>query len=227
MSLDLASFKSIRGFAKAFLAKNDRLDVLVNNAGLVLSERSETEEGFETQFGVNHLAHFLLTDLLRERIVGSAPSRIVNVASRAHRFARNGLDFDDLQLKSGYGGLKAYGRSKLANIYFTRELARRLQGTGVTTNAVHPGSVATGFSRDGDVKGVFGFLYPLAKPFLRTPEKGAETSIYVASAPELDGVTGKYFADCKEAETTAVAQDDEAARRLWEASEALVAEANG
>ena len=151
MALDLASFAAIRGFTKKFLNTRDRLDVLVNNAGLILSERTETEEGFETQFGVNHLGHFLLTSLLQERIEGSAPSRIVNVASDAHRFAGQGLDFDDLQLNTGYRALKAYGRSKLANIYFTRELARRLDRTGVTVNAVHPGSVATRFARDGDV----------------------------------------------------------------------------
>jgi NAD(P)-dependent dehydrogenase (short-subunit alcohol dehydrogenase family) len=225
MPLDLASFASIRAFAAGFLERFDSLHVLINNAGLVLSERTETEEGFESTFGVNHLGHFLLTHLLLDRIKASAPARIINVASRAHRFARSGLDFDDLQLTSRYGGMKAYARSKLANIYFTRELARRLQGTGVTVNALHPGSVATGFGRDDDVKPPYGWLWVLARPFLRSPQKGAQTSIYLASAPEVEGVTGKYFADSKETEPTAIARDDEAARRLWEASEALVSQA--
>ncbi len=225
MPLDLASFASIRAFAADFLERFDSLHVLINNAGLVLSERTETEEGYETTFGVNHLGHFLLTHLLLDRFKASAPARIINVSSRAHRFARGGLDFDDLQLTSRYGGMKAYARSKLANIYFTRELARRLQGTGVTVNALHPGSLATGFGRDGDVKGAFGWLFSLARPFLRSPQKGAQTSIYLASAPEVEGVSGKYFADSKEAEPTSIARDDEAARRLWEASEALVSQA--
>lgn len=225
MALDLASFASIRAFAAAFLERYDGLHVLVNNAGLILSERTETEEGFETTFGVNHLGHFLLTGLLLDRIKASAPARIVNVSSRAHRYARNGLDFDDLQSTKGYGGLRAYGRAKLANLYFTRELARRLEGAGVTVNALHPGGVATGFAGHGDVRAPFSWLYLLARPFLRSAENGAETSIYLASAPEVDGVSGRYFADSKETEPTRIAQDDDAARRLWEASEALISEA--
>lgn len=223
--LDLASFPSIRALAAAFLERYDRLDVLVNNAGLILTERTETEEGFETTFGISHIGHFLLTQLLVDRVKASAPARIINVTSRAHRFARDGLDFDDLQLTEGYGGMKAYARAKLANIYFTRELARRLEGTGVTVNSVHPGGVATGFARDGDVKPPFSWLWAMAGPFLRSPAKGAETSIYLASSPDVEGVTGKYFLDCKEAQPTAVAQDDEAARALWDISETLVARA--
>jgi NAD(P)-dependent dehydrogenase (short-subunit alcohol dehydrogenase family) len=224
MPLDLASFPSIRALADGFLQRYDELHVLINNAGLILTERTETEQGFETTFGVNHLGHFLLSQLLLDRIKASAPARIVNVASRAHRFARSGLDFDDLQCTKSYGGMQAYGRSKLANIYFTRELARRLEGAGVTVNAVHPGGVNTGFARDGDTSGLYSLLWTIAKPFLRSPEKGAETSIFVASTPDLDGVTGKYFVDSKEAQPTSVAQDDEAARRLWEASEQLIAQ---
>ncbi|MCH7578282.1 MAG: SDR family oxidoreductase [Chloroflexi bacterium] len=226
MPLDLASFPSIRALAADFLQRYDSLHVLINNAGLVLNERTETEEGFETTFGVNHLGHFLLTQLLLDRIKASAPARIINVASNAHRFARGGLDFDDLQLTNGYGGWQAYGRSKLANIYFTRELARRLEGSDVTVNALHPGGVNTGFSHDGDVRAPFSWLFTLAKPFLRSPEKGAQTSIFLASAPEVDGVTGKYFADSKEEQPTPIAQDDEAARRLWTASEELIAQAD-
>ena len=225
MPLDLASFPSIRALADAFLQRYDQLHVLINNAGLILTERTETEQAFETTFGVNHLGHFLLTQLLLDCIKASAPARIVNVASAAHRFARSGLDFDDLQLTNSYGGMQAYGRSKLANIYFTRELARRLEGSGVTVNALHPGGVDTGFSHDGDVRAPFSWLFTLAKPFLRSPENGAQTSIYLASAPDVDGVTGKYFADSKETEPTSIAQDDEAARRLWTASEQLIAQA--
>ena len=225
MPLNLASFTSIRALADGFLQRYEKLHLLINNAGLVLSERSETEQGFETTFGVNHLGHFLLTQLLLDRIKGSAPARIVNVSSGAHRRVGSGLDFDDLQSAKGYSAFRVYGRSKLANIYFTRELARRLQGTGVTVNALHPGVVATGFARDGDAKPPFSWLITLARPFFRSPEKGAQTSIFVASAPELDGVTGKYFADSKETEPTSIAQDDEAARRLWTASEQLIAQA--
>ena len=224
MPLDLASFPSIRALADGFLQRYEQLHVLINNAGLILTERTETEQGFETTFGVNHLGHFLLTQLLLDRIKASAPARIINVASNAHRFARGGLDFDDLHLTKSYGGMQAYGRSKLANIYFTRELARRLEGSGVTVNAVHPGGVATGFARDGDVKPPFSWFWTIASPFLRSPEKGAQTSIFLASSPELDGVTGKYFANSKETQPTSIAQDDEAVRRLWTASEELIAQ---
>ena len=225
MQLDLASFASIRAFAAGFLERFDSLHVLINNAGVILSKRTETEDGFETTFGVNHLGHFLLTHLLLDRIKASAPARIVNVASRAHRYARSGLDFDDLQSTRSYSGLGAYNRSKLANIYFTRELARRLQGTGVTVNALHPGVVATRFSRDGDVKGIISWFYRFGQPFLRSSEKGAQTSVYLASSPQVEGVSGNYFADSKEAKPTSIARDDEAARRLWEASEALLSQA--
>ncbi len=225
LRLDLASFASIRACAAGFVQRFDALHVLINNAGLILSKRTETEQGFETTFGVNHLGHFLLTDLLLDRIKASAPARIINVSSRVHRRARNGLDFDDLQLKKSYSGLRAYNRSKLANIYFTRELARRLQGSGVTANALHPGAVATRFSLDGDDKGIVSWFYRFGRGFLRSTEDGARTSIHLASAPELDSVTGKYFSDSKEAEPSLIAQDDDAARRLWTVSETLVSQA--
>jgi NAD(P)-dependent dehydrogenase (short-subunit alcohol dehydrogenase family) len=140
--LDLASIASIRAFADSFLASHNRLDVLLNNAGLTLRKRRETADGFEMVFGVNHLGHFLLTSLLRDRLVASAPARVVNVASTAHHYARRGLDFDDLMATNRYHSFLVYGRSKLANILFSRELARRLDGTGVTANSVHPGFVA-------------------------------------------------------------------------------------
>ena len=226
MSLDLADFRSIRGFADDFLASHERLDVLVNNAGLVLTSRTETVNGFETTFAVNHLGPFLLTQLLLDRIRASTPARIVVVSSHAHKGARKGLDFDDLQSEQRYGGFGVYGKTKLANIYFTRELARRLDGTGVTANALHPGFVASRFGRDGDIGWMGTIGMPLARPFAISPEKGARPSIYLASSPEVADVTGGYFYKCKPSTPTSVARDDEAARRLWAVSEELVATAS-
>jgi NAD(P)-dependent dehydrogenase (short-subunit alcohol dehydrogenase family) len=224
MELDLAAFASIRAFAAAFLDRYDRLDVLINNAGGILSDRSETAEGFETTFGVNHLGHFLLTDLLLDRIKASAPSRIINVSSMAHRGAVRGMNFDDLQSATGrYSPSSAYAQSKLANILFTRELARRLDGTGVTVNALHPGGVSSGFGREGDTARLARLVMFIAQPFLISSEKGARCSIYLASSPEVEGVSGEFFQRNRPARTTAAARDDEAARRLWDVSEELVA----
>jgi len=226
MALDLADFSSIRSFTNEFLATHDRLDVLLENAGLLLSERSTTRQGFETTFGVNHVGHFLLTDLLLDRLRESAPSRIVVVASHAHKSARQGLDFDDLQTEhQKYAGLKTYSRSKLANVYFARELARRLEGTGVTVNALHPGFVASDFARDGDTGPLMSVGVRIARPFAINTRKGALTSVYLASSREVDSVTGKYFHKCRAVRPSKIAQDDDAARRLWEATEALVANA--
>ncbi len=225
MDLDLARFESIRSFADEFLDRYDRLDVLVNNAGLTLSQRSETEEGFETTFGVNHLGHFLLTDLLLARLQDSAPSRIVNVSSNAHKGAKSGLDFDDLQSRRRYRAFDVYQKSKLANIYFTRELARRLEGTGVTANALHPGMVASEFTQDGDTRGLLSFGARLVRPFAISVEKGARTSVYLASSPDVEGTSGQYFYKNRPVGTSNVAQDSDAARRLWEVSEELVAQA--
>jgi len=224
MPLDLASFRSIRSFAADALDRFDHLDVLVNNAGLILYRRAETQEGFEETFGVNHLGHFLLTDLLLERLRAGAPSRVVVVSSGAHKGARRGLDFDDLQSEHKYKWMDAYNKSKLANIYFTRELARRLDGTGVTVNALHPGFVRSEFGRGGDLGGIYGWgIKYLASPFAISPEKGARTTVYLASSPEVADVSGGYFFKSKPATPSAVAQDDEAASRLWDASEKLVA----
>jgi NAD(P)-dependent dehydrogenase (short-subunit alcohol dehydrogenase family) len=224
MSLDLASFRSIRSFAADVLERFDHVDVLVNNAGLILRRRAETEDGFEETFGVNHLGHFLLTDLLLERLRASAPARVVVVSSDAHKGARRGLDFVDLQAERKYKWAKAYSRSKLANIYFARELSRRLDGTGVTVNALHPGFVRSEFGRGGDLGGIYGWgIKYVASPFAISPEKGARTSIYLASSPDVDGVSGLYFYKCKPTAPSTVAQDDDAARRLWDASEKLVA----
>src|SRR5947209_14896538 len=224
MSLDLASFTSIRSFAADVLDRFDHLDVLVNNAGLILYRRAETREGFEETFGVNHLGPFLLTGLLLERLRASAPARVVVVSSTAHKSARQGLDFDDLQAEHKYRWAKAYGKSKLANIYFTRELARRLDGTGVTVNALHPGFVRSEFGRGGDLGGIYGWgIKYVASPFSISPEKGARTTIYLASSPDVEGVSGGYFYKSKPSTPSTVAQDDDAASRLWAASEKLVA----
>ena len=224
MSLDLASFTSIRSFAADALERFEHLDVLVNNAGLILYRRAETQEGFEETFGVNHLGHFLLTDLLLERLRAGAPARVVVVSSDAHKGARHGLDFDDLQAERKYKWAKAYSKSKLANIYFARELARRLDGTGVTVNALHPGFVRSEFGRGGDLGGIYGWgIKYIASPFAISPEKGARTTIYLASSPDVGGVSGGYFFKSKLSTPSAVAQDDDAASRLWDASEKLVA----
>jgi NAD(P)-dependent dehydrogenase (short-subunit alcohol dehydrogenase family) len=221
--LDLASFASIRRFARDVAPPLGPLEVLVNNAGLVQLDHSVTEDGFETTFGVNHLGHFLLTTLLLDQLRAGAPARVVVVASLAHRSARQGLDFDDLQSERGYSPIGVYNRSKLANIYFTRELARRLAGSGVTANSLHPGFVASRFGRDGDGGHLGNIVMTLARPFAISPARGARTSVYLASSPEVADVTGKYFAHCREARPSRVATDDDAARRLWSVSEALVA----
>jgi len=221
---DLADIASIRQGAAEILQRCPRIDVLVNNAGLILSDRRETVDGFEETLAVNHLGPFVLTDLLLERIKESAPARIVNVASTAHKGARKGLDFDDLQSTRAYGGMQVYSKSKLATIYFTRELARRLEGTGVTVNCLHPGTVATGYGRDGDTSGVFAFGLKFIKPFILSAEKGARTSIYLASSPDVAGITGQYFVKCRARQPSAIARDDEAARTLWKHSEKLVAQ---
>jgi NAD(P)-dependent dehydrogenase (short-subunit alcohol dehydrogenase family) len=219
---DLGSLSSVREGAGEILELRGRIDVLVNNAGIVLSDRSETPDGIESTFAVNHLGPFLLTRLLQDRLIASAPSRIVNVASTAHKSARTGLDFDDLQSSNGYKLSKVYARSKLANIYFTSELANRLQGTGVTANSLHPGTVATGWGRDGDTHGLLTFGIRVSSPFFKTPEKGALTSVYLASSPDVEGVTGKYFVKCREARPSKLATDAAAAQRLWQVSEELV-----
>jgi NAD(P)-dependent dehydrogenase (short-subunit alcohol dehydrogenase family) len=222
MELDLARFASVRAFATRFADEHDHLDVLVNNAGLLLGSRRETVDGYEMTFQVNHLGPFLLTTLLRDQLVAGNEARVVTVASMAHSSARHGLDFDDLQSTRHYRSYGVYAKSKLANILFTRELARRWDDTGVTANAVHPGFVASRFGRDGDTGWFTNLVFPLLKPFALTPEQGAQTQVYVASAPELAGVTGGYWVKSAPASPSAAAQDDAAATRLWEVSEQLV-----
>jgi NAD(P)-dependent dehydrogenase (short-subunit alcohol dehydrogenase family) len=223
MSVDLARFASVHDFAARWADDHDHLDVLINNAGLVLGSRRETEDGYEMTFQVNHLGPFLLTQLLRDQLIAGASARVVNVASDAHKSARRGLDFDDLQTTGRYRSFKVYGQTKLANILFTRELARRWNDTGVTANAVHPGFVASSFGRDGDTGRMGDIAMRLVRPFALNAEQGARTQVYVASAPELDGITGGYWVKSAPATPSAAAQDDAAASRLWDISEQLVA----
>jgi NAD(P)-dependent dehydrogenase (short-subunit alcohol dehydrogenase family) len=196
------------------------LDVLVNNAGLMLDRRSTTQDGYETTFQVNHLGPFLLTNLFLDLLRASAPARVVNVASTAHRGGK--LNFDDLQSERSYAGMRVYATTKLCNILFTKELARRLQGTGVTANALHPGTVRTGFGMDGDTKGLWRIGMLIVRPFILTPAGGARTSIYLASSPDVEGKSGGYYARSRPSKPTRAAQDDETARRLWEVSAQLV-----
>ena len=219
---DLADLSSVRRGAAEILDLAPRLDVLVNNAGVVLSERAETVDRLEATLATNHLGPFLLTNLLLARIRESAPSRIVNVASTAHASARKGIPFDDLQSEKHYAGMRVYGRSKLANILFTLELARRLEGSRVTANSLHPGTVRTGYGADGDARGLLAFGIKISSPFFLSPAKGARTSIYLASSPDVAGVSGEYFVKCRPKEPKRWAQDRDAARRLWQVSEELV-----
>jgi NAD(P)-dependent dehydrogenase (short-subunit alcohol dehydrogenase family) len=217
---DLGSLASIRRVAPEMLARHPRLDVLLNNAGVFQLRRRTTADGFESMFGVNHLGHFLLTELLLERLRATSGARIVSVASEAHRFG-GPLDFGDLQSEHRYRPMSVYGRSKLCNILWTRELARRLAGSGVTVNCCHPGAVATRLGQ-GDAlwTRVLGRLVGL---FFLSPEQGARTAVFLASSPEVSGRSGGYFIRERERSPAAFAEDDAAARRLWEVSEALVA----
>jgi retinol dehydrogenase 12 len=215
---DLAEQAQIRHAAGEILASYPRIHLLVNNAGLVNLHHSLTKDGIEAVFAVNHLAYFLLTLLLLDRLRESAPARIVNVASHAHKFV-SGISFDDLGHERAYKWTRVYGQSKLANLLFTRELARRLEGSGVTVNALHPGAVATGLGRNNGA--LSRLLIGLLSPFFNTPKKGAETSIHLASSPAVEGVSGRYFAKCKEVKPSPAAQDDGAALRLWELSERM------
>lgn len=215
---DLSRLDEVRRLGAALAAEFPRIDVLINNAGAIFRRRSMTADGLERTFALNHMAYFLLTALLREPLAAAAPSRIVNVASEAHR--RTVLDFDDLQGARRYDGWLAYRRSKLCNILFTRELARRLAGSGVTANSLHPGFVA---SRFGDENGgLFHVGLGIAKTFFAiSPERGAETPFYLAASPEVEGETGGYYGSCRPIAASPAAQDDAAARRLWQMSASL------
>ncbi|XP_066552663.1 retinol dehydrogenase 13 [Amia ocellicauda] len=222
--IDLASLKSIREFAEKIIQEEERVDILINNAGVMRCPQWKTEDGYEMQFGVNHLGHFLLTNLLLEKLKKFAPSRIINLSSLAH--VVGDIDFDDLHWeKKKYDTKRAYCQSKLANVLFTKELATRLQGTGVTANALHPGVVATDLGRhSGMHQSQFSstVLGPLFYLLVKTPTQGAQPSVFLAVAEELAGVTGKYFDVLKEKEPAPQAQDAEAAHQLWQVSARLV-----
>jgi len=227
---DLARISEMKRVAAEIAAATPRIDVLINNAGAMFEHRQVTEDGLELTFALNHVAYFVLTDALRERLAASAPARVVNTASDAHQSFT--LEFDDLQSERGYRGgwwewvrhggppFKVYGRSKLCNILFTRELAHRLAGTGVTANCYHPGFVASRFG--SETAGLLSFGIRVGKRFALTPKEGADTLIYLASAPELADVTGEYFHKRKPIAPSRAAQDDAAARRLWEETARLV-----
>lgn len=215
---DLSSQEQVRRLSDEFLRRYGRLDVLLNNAGAVFTSRQVTVDGIERTFALNHLAPFLLTNLLLNTLTSSAPARVVTVSSMAHSGAH--MQLDDLQFeRHPYRAFTAYGQSKLANILFTYELARRLDGTGVTANTLHPGFVATNFGRSNG--GLWSPLFTLLRPFMISAERGAQTSIYLATSPEVEGVTGRYFADCKPRRSSAASYDVESQRRLWETSEQL------
>ncbi|CAH1400609.1 unnamed protein product [Nezara viridula] len=216
---DLSSQESIRNFVEIFKKEENRLHILINNAGVMRCPPLKTKEGIEMQLGVNHMGHFLLTMLLLDVLKKSAPSRIINVSSIAH--FRGRINKEDLNSEKNYDGGTAYAQSKLANILFTNELARKLEGTGVYVNSVHPGIVETEITRhmsffNSTVSSLF--LKPILRIFLKNPVQGAQTTLYAALSPDLEGVTGKYFANCMEAKTSQEAHDEPLARWLWAVS---------
>ena len=215
--VDLESQDQIRKFAAAFKQKFSHLDVLVNNAGAFIPQWQETVDGIESTFATNHLAYFLLTHLLLDELQKAGKARVINVSSGAHQGGE--IDFDNLQLKTGYSGYKAYANSKLGNILFTTALAERLSDTSITVNALHPGVVSTNIGNRG--RSLFGMFFNLLKPFFMSAQKGAKTSIYLATSPEVEGVTGKYFERSAEVTPSRAARDMELARRLFEVSASM------
>lgn len=219
LACDFASLDSIRAAAAEFMRRHDRLHVLVNNAGGYNPRRELSKDGLELTFAVNHLGYFLLTNLLIDLLKASAPARVVTVASEASRYGR--IDLSDLQATGLYIAMRQYGSTKLMNVAFALELADRLRGTGVTSNALHPGAIASDF---GAVGGWFGLGFKLAKPFMLTPEQGARTQIFLASSPEVEGITGGYFIRKKQQAPPRQAGDPQVRRKLWELSELLVSQ---
>ncbi|XP_013867324.1 retinol dehydrogenase 14a [Austrofundulus limnaeus] len=219
--LDLASLKSIRTFCENIMKEEPRLDVLINNAGVFQCPYTRTEDGFEMQFGVNHLGHFLLTHLLLDLLKRSAPSRVLVVSSKLYK--RGEIDFEDLNSEQFYDKALAYSRSKLANLLFTCELARRLEGSGVTVNALTPGIVRTNLGRHVHVPVLAKPLFNLLSwGLFKSPEEGAQTSVYLASSPDVDGVQGKCFADCQPQVLLDKATNQDLASKLWDISEVMV-----
>jgi len=212
---DLSKLGDMKRVAAAIAAAEPKIDVLINNAGAMFNSRRATADGLEMTFATNHMSYFVLCNVLKERL--GQGGRIVNTASDAHAGPR--LDFEDLQSAKHYGGFRTYGRSKLCNILFTRELARRLAGTGITANCLHPGFVATRFGNQSG--GIISLAIRAAQNFALTPEQGAETIIYLASSPDVDGVTGEYFHKCRTTTPSKAAQNDDDARRLWDVSARL------
>ena len=215
---DLLIQADVRRLADEVKAKTDRIDVLVNNAGAVFAKRQESANGIELTWAVNHLAPFLLTNLLFDTLKASAPARVVTVASALH--ARGSMDFEDLQYRNGWGAMKSYGRSKLANVMFAYELARRAAGTGITSNALHPGLVASSFGDNN--KSAFRAVFRVVKLFAISPEEGAKTSVHLASAPQVEGETGKYFGKSRSIPSSKASHDETAWRRLWDVSAEMV-----
>jgi NAD(P)-dependent dehydrogenase (short-subunit alcohol dehydrogenase family) len=219
LTSDLSSQAQVRRLAQEIQQNTDRLDVLVNNAGAIFMRRQESVDGIEMTWALNHLSYFLLTNLLLDLLKNSAPARIVNVSSGAHRGGK--INFNDLQAKRGYSGFPAYSRSKLANILFTFELARRLEGTGVTANALHPGFVGTRFAKNNGLLVTLG-LDLIYRLFALSPEQGARTSLYLAASPEVEGVSGGYYIKERPVQAAPAAYDQEAAQRLWQVSAEMV-----
>ncbi len=218
MICDLGSQQSIEDFCTEFKKRYQRLDVLVNNAGVFPPDRQQTVDGYELQFGINHLGHFLLTNRLLELLIASGPARIINLTSGIHKAGK--INFEDVNLKKNYKSWRAYAQSKLANILFTYELAERLKGTGVAVNCVHPGAVATGMGINND--SVFGNLFgQILKTFQKTPEQGAETAVYVATSHDVEGVTAKYFYRKRPIQSSKGSYNKADAIRLWDLSEKM------
>ncbi|XP_067277430.1 retinol dehydrogenase 14a [Pseudorasbora parva] len=219
--LDLASLKSVRIFCEELIKEESRIDILINNAGIYQCPYTTSEDGFEMQFAVNHLGHFLLTNLLLDLLKRSAPSRIIVVSSKLYKYGD--INFDDLNSEQSYDKASAYARSKLANLLFTLELSHRLEDTGVTVNALTPGIVRTNLGRHIHIPLLVKPLFNLAsRAFFKSPEEGAQTSIYLACSEDVEGVQGKCFANCLEEQLLAKATDEEVAKKLWDISEVMV-----
>ena len=213
---DLSSQKEVKSAAKEYLKMNRPLDILINNAGLINLKRRETIDGFEETFAVNHLAYFSLTNLLIDKLKESESARIINISSGAHQFVKR-MNFDDIQSEKNYKPFKVYSYSKLANILFTRKLSEILKDDNITVNCLHPGVVATGFASQNDSK-FQKFLFKLSKPFMRSSNKGAETSIYLSSSDDVSDVSGKYFYNSKISKISSGASNEEDTERLWRIS---------
>ncbi|MFW9957407.1 MAG: SDR family oxidoreductase [Candidatus Odinarchaeota archaeon] len=219
MVADLFSIEEVRGLASDFKKTHSRLDVLINNAGGIFPKKEMTIDGLERTFALNHLAPFLLTHELLDRLKASAPSRIINVSSAAH--LRGKIDFENLQSEKKYGQLGPYANAKLMNVMFTYSLARYLDGTGVTVNVLHPGVVRTRFGQN-EASRARKLIFRMFGPLLKSPEKGAETSIYLASSPEIEGANGKYFVNCQPKQSATISYDEELQEQLWQRTEQLL-----